>query len=168
MSKYRQDKRSLDQFKKDIKSSHVTERRLMQAYVNWLNSRQDKQPYDWKDNGVDNSGEYIEDPKKVKSTADFVLIREGQKPRTIEIKNSKKNNKDFHLKQNHINRALKEDICFINFMGTETDTPSFCILTPQMMAEAIKDRQRVFFWDKWCFKFLTSEFIFHPVVLPND
>lgn len=157
MSKYRFDNRTEDEFKADIKHCSKVERQLMQRYVDWLNARNDG-VYTFEDHGIDNTGEYIKNTKKVSCQADFILYKDGGRPRKIEIKHCNPYRDVFHLKFNHVAHCLVTDTCIVNWMGVATDHPQFCIITPSQLEASIKKKYTVIFWSKECYRFNNEEF----------
>lgn len=149
---YRFDSRSKDEFVNDIKDCTVIERKLMEIYVSWLNSTK-KNKYTFSDNGVDNSGKFIEDDNKIHTSSDFILHTEGKRDKKIEIKFCRPLLPRFHLKINQIKKYISTDTCIVNFMGIESETPKFCILTPSMLQEYLNNGNRVVMWHKECIRF---------------
>lgn len=164
----RQDNRTTDQFKQDIKNCTMLERKLMQAYVDWLNTKvpgEDK--YTFTDNGVDNTGEYIADPKKVTLDADFLLRRSGRPAYKIDIKFCRTENRYFHLKIGQLENYIQNNVAIVNFMDVDGPNPRFCILKPTDLAEWLEHGPKVKFWSKPCIRFkVSSEHLhWHPVRL---
>lgn len=149
---YRFDKRSPEEFAKAIKDCTLIERKLMEVYVNWLNSTKGE-AYTFSDHGVDNSGEFIKDDNKVNTKADFLLHTKGKRDKKIEIKFCRPQLTRFHLKVKQVEKYIKEDVCIVNFMGIESEEPRFCILTPKVLEEALKNNKRVNMWGKLTIRF---------------
>jgi hypothetical protein len=156
MSRYRQDHRDDKTFAENIKKFTKSEFQLMQLYVAWLNKK-GKAIYTFAHKGVDNSGALIKDDKKVTSEADYVLYKDGKRPRNIDIKQSSKDNASFHLKINHIKRSIKEDTAVVNWMDVEGPNRRFCIITPKMLTEALESKDEVIFWSKKCLRWGVDE-----------
>jgi len=155
---YRLDSRTKEQFAADIKAATAQEKILMGLYVEWLNKTKGggKTPYSFTDNGVDNSGEYLE-PGTAHAAADFILHKKGGRDKKIEIKFSRTvSNSNFHLKVAQMERYIREDVCIINFMGVTPPDCRFCILTPASLKEALVSGERKRFWHKDCIRFKTS------------
>lgn len=151
---YRFDKRTEEEFKNDIENCTKLETVLMGRYVDYLNSRTDKTvDYTFIHNGVDNTGEFIKDDKEVHCGADFILRAPGKLDKPIEIKHCKPKRSAFHLKINHIQQCVKNNVCIINWMGVETDNPQFCILLPSDLEQSLLTGKQVLFWQKKCIKF---------------
>jgi len=153
------DNRTPEEFAKDIKAATATEKELMIIYVNYLNSRKrNDKPYTWVDNGIDNTGEFIPDDKNVDCRADFLLRREGQADRPIEIKFCRPLYNRFHLKTNQVKYYIEHNICIVNFMGIDTATPSFCILPPKKLQELLEDgKHEGWMWGKPCLRIYNKE-----------
>ncbi len=156
-NRYRQDSRTEEEFNKDIAESTKRERLLMELYVNKLNNGLGTSgPYTFVDNGVDNTGKPLENDK-VTTAADFLLKCPGKKDRLIEIKHAKGHIEQIHIKLNHLNAAIKNDVCILVFNGAETDNPQFFILRPKDIEEALKTGYRTRFWKKDCIRFYRSK-----------
>lgn len=157
MSKYRFDNRTEDEFKADIKHCSKVEQDLMARYVNYLNSLGEG-VYTYENNGIDNTGEFIPNDRKVSSEPDFLLKRDGGKPHKVEIKHCNPDRPVFHLKYNHVVSCLMKKATIVNWMGLETDHPKFCVITPEQLEESIKTKKTVVFWAKECYRFNCEEF----------
>lgn len=148
---YRFDHRSEDEFIKDIKECSEFETRLMQLYVSWLNKKSTKK-YSFTHTGVDNTGEFIKNDKEVHSGADFLLDCGDGVSHKIEIKHCKPERSRFHLKLSHINKCIDDDICIVNWMGTDTPEIRFCILTPNDLRKLLGICKQVTMWSKECLR----------------
>lgn len=160
MSKYRFDSRSEEEFKKHIKECSIFERDLMRRYVKYLNSKS-TDVYEFEDNGIDNSGEFIGEDKDVDAKPDFVLLKNKSIRRKIEIKHCKPERTCFHIKLNHINRCIEEDVCIINWMGTDTNNARFCILTPDILRKSLETGYRCSMWSKPVIRFYCKDFVWY-------
>lgn len=156
---YRKDGRTLEQFKEDIKACTKTERDLMNLYLEYLNkSVTDGNYYYYLDNGVDNTGEFIEDNKKITSEADFLLCKIGKPNRKIEIKFCKPDRPVFHLKISHMKRCIKEDVCVVNWMSVDNiSARRFCILTPKKLEHFLNNGYHTKMWFKPCVRIKNAE-----------
>jgi hypothetical protein len=154
---YRFDNRTKEEFQQDIERSTKIERELMTIYVKWLNES-GKAKYTFKDLGIDNSGKFIEDDKAVTCESDFILYKNGTRPRRIEIKHCVPQRSCFHLKENHLRYCVEKDVCIVNFMGIGTATPSFCVLTPAQLEKELKDGEKKKFWSKPCRRLYNSKY----------
>lgn len=157
MKNYRFDSRSEAEFKEDIKHCSKVEQELMQKYVDYLNLSGDG-VYTFANNGVDNSGEYIKDNKKVSSEPDFILYKDGGRPYKMEVKHCNPERDVFHLKVNHVTSCIMKKAYIINWMGVATFHPRFCLISPLDLEESIKKKLPVVFWGKQCYKFNCDEF----------
>lgn len=153
---YRFDTRTKEQFIEEIATRTAMEQVLMQRYVAWLNT-QNKGLYTFVDNGIDNTGAFIEDDKKVKAVPDFVLYKNGTDPKRIEIKHCLPERAVFHLKTGHVNKCIKDDVCIVNWMGVDAENPRFCILTPEQLKLALTQCKHVKFWSKPCLQFKCNQ-----------
>ena len=161
MSKYRRDARTEDEFKQDIKHCSLVEQKLMQKYVDYLNTLgTDK--YTFENNGVDNTGEFIANDKHVSSEPDFILHKNGGRPIKVEIKHCNPHRYVFHLKVNHVTSCIMKKAYIINWMGIATTTPKFCVISPEQLEKSIQKKQPVVFWHKQCYKFNCEEFDWIP------
>jgi hypothetical protein len=150
---YRFDHRTKEEFAADIAKFTAIEKELMIDYVNWLNSKlKDKtQKYIYYDNGIDNSGKYLESDE-VDSRPDFILLTPSGKSRLIEIKFSRNEHDKFHIKLTHVKRCIAEDICLVMWMATETPNKRFCILTPEKLRTLAQDLDRIVKFKPWGYK----------------
>jgi len=155
---YRLDSRTKEQFAADIKAATAQEKILMGLYVEWLNKTKGsgKAPYSFTDNGVDNSGEYLE-PGTAHAAADFILHKKGGRDKKIEIKFCRPERPEFNFKVAQMEKYVREDVCIINFMGVETQNRRFCIFTPKDLKEALASGERKRFWHKDCIRFKTNQ-----------
>jgi hypothetical protein len=129
----------------------------MLRYVNWLNIKNPDDVYSFEDNGIDNTGEFIANDKHLSSKPDFLLFKNGKRPRKIEVKHCKPECTRFHIKLSHVYRCIEEDVCIVNWMGVGGKNPRFCILTPKILSESLK-RPVVRMWQKDAIRFNCDEF----------
>lgn len=155
---YRLDTRTKEQFAADIKAATATEQELMTLYVKWLNTTKGggKATYSFVDNGVDNTGKYLEEGQ-AHAAADFILKTEGKRDKLIEIKFARENISSFNFKVAQLERYVQEDVCIVNFMGVETSNRRFCIFTPASLKEALASGERKRMWHKDCIRFSTAK-----------
>lgn len=148
--RYRKDQRSVEQFAKDIKECSKIETQLMKRYVAWLNATkgEGKKIYSFVDNGVNNKGVLLKD-EDVDARADFILVKNGAKPRLIDVKFSREPSKKFRIKLTQVKRYLKDDVAIVVFM--DLSQPKFCIITPDRMRGWLKEKTTVQF-APWGFK----------------
>jgi hypothetical protein len=160
---YRFDKRTKEQFIEDIKNATKVEQALMKYYVGWLNRHNKRaKSYTYRDNGIDNSGKFLE---KADSRADFCLDTPSGKSHLIEIKFSRKENKNFHIKVTHVNRCITDDVCVVVFMDVDGENKRFCILTPDMLRHMMTKEDRIVKFHPWggklCLKIANEEVDWH-------
>ncbi len=128
---YRFDARSKSQFKKDIKNSHIIESEIALRLCLTVFNKTKKWP-DLEANGTDVTGEFIENNRKITTSADFKI-----NTRLVEITRSDiPCNRVFHQKVSKVNRSIKDnfDIIFVNGYIRDKDCP-FLWLTPELMQE---------------------------------
>lgn len=123
--------RTYDEFKEDIKKGHRDERIVIERYAKFYKSKTGKE-LTIVDNGVDNSGEFL-DVDKVNHSADFLV---NGKP--IEVKIIEKDLFKFRLKLNLLKAYVKEGASVLIVLGWETDTPKFTILDVDKLKHVIK------------------------------
>jgi len=127
--------RTYEQFKEDIKQGHTNEREVINRYAKFYKSKTGKD-LDVVDNGVDNSGEFIE-VTQVKDDADFIV---NGKP--MEVKIIKHNLLKFRLKLNLIKSYIEQNADVLIVLGWETDTPEFAILNKEQLENMVKYGKR--------------------------
>jgi len=124
MSGYRKDKRSLKEFKADIKSAKHIE---LDCLMRWLKI-QDK-PLSYQANAPGEDGEYLED-KEVTTDADYSVESYG----LMEVKFSKPMiNKHFHLKVAQVQSYLKQGATILMVNGYETERPEWTLIYPDKL-----------------------------------
>ena len=154
------DNRTDEEFAKDIKSCTSIEQKLIQIYVKYLNDTSDTKTYEYINNGVDNTGKFIQDDKKIVADADFIIKHPDFEDKPVEIKFSRKLCSDFHLKLGQVNKYIETNTTVVMFMGIDKKNTKFCILAPSDLQHAIKHNKHIHFkaWGgKLCIKFNTSE-----------
>lgn len=154
---FRRGNRTKEEFAAHIEKCSITENMLMEIYVDWLNKQSSKDKYTYSHNGIANDGSFIENDKHITADADFVLYKNGGRPRKIEIKHCGPERSKFHIKVRHMKRCIKEDYAIINWMGTDSDNPRFCILTPKILEEKLANGKEVNFWQQPCHRWNNSE-----------
>lgn len=167
----RYDVRTKEQFKDDIKKATATEAVLMAVYVDWLNTNLDADKYTFSDHGIDNTGEFIEDGKKVTHDADFILQRKGKRNKKIDIKFCREERTCSHLKVSQLDSYVQDDVCIVNFMGLNGTNPRFCIIPPKDIVEWLRVGERVKFFPwggQLCIKLPNEEMTWHNVDLKGQ
>jgi hypothetical protein len=159
---YREDVRSHDEFKRDIKAGAIAEHKILQRWLNVIEKETGSRPK-YKNNGCDNSGKYLKD-NQVTQDADYEVDGYG----LVEIKFSKpKLNNVLHLKVNQVNRILsdKTNILFANGWLCKGNT-TFCFITPRDLNIAIKNADKVrwvgFGW-KMSYRININQFKWQPL-----
>src|SRR5205085_10477008 len=90
------------------------------------------------DNGIDNTGEYIEDSREISSNADFIV-----NGRPLEIKHVKNKLFKFRLKMNPIDSYINQKARILLVLGWETDSPEFTILNLEQIQHIAKYGKKV-------------------------
>lgn len=134
---YRKDKRSLEQFKKDIIHSTIRERAILNRVLKPIYD-QTGIPLIIEDNGVDNTGEFTEEAT---TDADFKVGR------LIDVKYEDPNMQRFHLKVNQVQSYLKQNAVILFVMGFDTKTPKYTWIEPK----DIINNETEIFWQKKCY-----------------
>ena len=131
---YRRDNRSLDKFKQDIKDGSLAEREIMTRWLDIEQKRTGRRPV-CKDNGCDNTGEYLSD-RSVTLAPDFSVEGIG----LVEVKFSyPKLGRVFHLKTDQVIHYLKHNACILFCDGWRTDKPLYVMITPQMLTDLVRN-----------------------------
>lgn len=158
---HRFDFRSKDEFKRDIKSSTITERELFMAWLDLLEKDTGTRPV-YKDTGCGKDGEFLED-NQVSADPDFYVEGYGN----IEVKFSKKILTDkFHLKVSQINQYQKKNTTILMINGANEDTPTFTMLKPEALNKISETCEQVSwsgFGNKMSFKIPVSMFIWRAL-----
>lgn len=154
--KYRKDRRSVAQFRKDIQESSQIEQELMEVYVSDLSKRRGVK-YTFKDNGCDNTGKLLED-RNVTTDPDFLLITPSGIKHKIEIKFSRPDKEDFHLKDDQLKAMYRHDCCLIMFMGIDTPNRRYCVIKPDKFMEILEKAPKKVIWSKDARRLLVKDF----------
>lgn len=158
--KYRKDKRTREQFKRDIEESTKIERVLMELYTADLSRRRGIK-YTFEDNGCDNSGKLLAD-KHVTTDPDFLLITPAGKRHKIEIKFSRPDKEDFHLKDDQLRAMQKHACALVVFMGTETPNRRYCVIKPDQFPIILEKCPKKVLWSKDARQLMTKDFEWFP------
>lgn len=125
--------RTYEQFKEDIKQSTLDERVIIEKYKLYC-----KRNYNIdiiiEDNGVDNTGEFLE-VSKVRSDADFIV-----NGKLVEVKTIKNKLDSFRLKVASIKSYIKQNATMLLVSGWKTDNPEFTMITPKLMNNLLKTK----------------------------
>lgn len=160
MKDYRFDKRDKKQFATDIQTATKIESDLMDVYVEWLNLKRDagSAAYFKIETGINNTGEFIADLRRVNSNPDFLLARHGfDYRRHIDIKFSRPYKTDFHLKTSQIKNYIENDCAVVMFMGIETDKRKMCVITPHELQILLNEKPVIKMWQKDCIKITNKD-----------
>lgn len=123
--------RTLEEFKIDIKEGHKNEREIINRYAKFYEQKTGRKLHII-DNGVDNSGEFL-DITKVKDNVDFIV---NGKP--LEVKIIEKKLFKFRLKLNLLKSYIKQNANMLIVIGWETDSPEFTILNKEKIQNVVK------------------------------
>ena len=129
---YRFDKRSKEQFIKDIEEASRIERQLLERWLIWL-EKEYGQKFNYCNTGCGNDGQYLEQ-KDVNCKADFEVDKFG----LVEVKFSKTWADPFHLKVQQIQKYAEQDACILFVNGSETATPKFTFIEPKKLMKKKK------------------------------
>lgn len=125
--------RSYDQFKKDIFESTKDERIIIELYAKYCKDKHGV-IIDIKDNGIDNTGEFLE-LSKVRKDADFIV-----NGHLVEVKTIREKLNSFRLKVYSIKSYIKQKANMLLVSGWKTDNPEFTIITPKLMRNIMKEK----------------------------
>jgi hypothetical protein len=123
--------RTYEEFEKDIRQGHINEREVIKRYAKLYKEKTGKDLHII-DNGVDNTGEFL-DVSKVRDDVDFVV---NGKP--LEVKIIKNKLFQFRLKLNLLKSYIEQNANVLVVIGWETDTPEFTILGKQDIEHVVK------------------------------
>ncbi len=117
---YRFDHRSKEEFSKDIKRATLIENWLMDLWVKEMVLRGNK--IDYFDNGVDNSGEFVDIPN---SSSDYKIIENGE-TKFIEVKTSPiGNDKKSSFKVDALQACIRNKAEILVFYNIATRSTNF-------------------------------------------
>lgn len=158
---YRFDSRSEDQFKKDIKSSTMTERALFLLWLDLIERETGTRP-DYVDTGCGKNGEFLED-SAVSADPDFSVSGYGN----VEVKFSKPMIKDdFHLKVSQVKKYQEKKTTILMVNGIDHDVPQFTMIKPEALANVTAFCEKVpwrGFGGKMAYKIPVGMFIWRPL-----
>lgn len=161
MGNYRFDKRSKDEFKKDIEEASKTEEEILKLWIDILQKDGLTRP-SYQDLAAGRDGSFLKDAD-VDSTADFEVEGHGK----VEVKFCKPFLKErFHLKVGQLKSYIKQGCKILIVNGWETDKPEFAIINTTMM-EKIVDNCEIVKWigfgQKPAYRVPTSFFVWRPL-----
>ena len=136
---YRMDNRTRDQFIQDIKQGNEREARaikLFKDYLYWLHGYIGE----IKENGVDMSGEFIEDATKIHTGADY---RVGANELPLEVKTSVGHTLEIYLKVEQVNSYIKQGSALLFVNGIERPSPAFTFFTSQDLEKVVGNSEEV-------------------------
>jgi len=157
---YRKDFRNDEEFKRDIKAGSVAERKILKRWLNLVERETGRRP-SFKDNGCDNSGEYLEEPD-VTQDADYEV--EGYGLIEVKFSNPLLHNV-FHLKVDQVCRILadKTNILFANGWSVKGKT-MYAFITPEDLEAAVMKAEQVSwhgFGNKMAYRLRVNQFRWH-------
>jgi hypothetical protein len=128
---YRMDNRTKEQFIQDIKVGNERERLAVSLFRHYLR-REFGFTGDIKENGVDMTGDFIEDVKNVNTGADYVV---GVAELPMEVKTSTGHSVDIYLKVKQIDSYIRQGASLLYVNGIERDIPAFTFWTVEDLKE---------------------------------
>lgn len=129
MENYRMDGRSKEQFIQDIKKGNDRERLAIKLFTGFLR-RDFGSTIIVEENGVDMSGDFIEDDNKVTAEADYKVNGE-----LMEVKTSSGHSKDIYLKVRQIDSYIKQGASLLYVNGINREVPAFTFWTVEELKE---------------------------------
>lgn len=150
---YRLDNRTVDQYERDMKDSHVIERDIIHRYSLYLFKRY-KKTIRIQNNGCDNSGKLLS-KEEVNTKADFIL---NGKP--FEVKFNRDMLDAFHFKVGQAESYASQRAFILWCNGYNTARPKFAIINPFEVKQIVKFKPRRFFpeWQKDVFQLKTDDY----------
>jgi hypothetical protein len=126
---YRMDNRTKEQFIQDIKKGNERERLAITLFKHFL-KREFGFTGDIVENGVDMTGDFIEDTKQVTTGADYMV---GNNP--LEVKTSTGHNTTIYLKVKQVDSYIRQGASVLYVNGIERDIPAFTFWTVEDLKE---------------------------------
>lgn len=127
--------RTKEQFAEDIKKAHSNERDIIERIKIWYKQEKNIE-LTIEDNGVDNTGEYLE-LENVTTDADFKVNGE-----LFEVKYHIQDLELFRMKYTRIVSYYKQRAYIVLVNGYETDSPRFTIMSPKKIYLLIKRKKQ--------------------------
>ena len=129
MSSYRMDGRSEDEFIRDIQKGNERERLAMCLFEKYLRR---ELSFDGTivENGVDMSGEFIQDDKKVTAEADYLV-----NGLPLEVKTSKNHTTRIYLKVSQVDSYIKQGASLLYVNGIDEIQPAFTFFSLEDLKE---------------------------------
>jgi hypothetical protein len=125
LSNYRMDNRTKEQFIDDIRKGTERERLAITLFKHYVR-REFSFTGDIKENGVDMTGDFIEEDGKVTTGADYSI---GKNELPLEVKTSVGHNSVIYLKSRQIDAYIKQGASILYVNGIEGDVPAFTLWT---------------------------------------
>lgn len=139
--KYRFDRRTKEEFARDIAKGHEIETDLLERWLDHLEEKHGERPT-VEFTGCGEGGEYLES-HEVNDDADYYVDGYG----LVEVKFAKPMlERDFHLKVHQVESYIRQESYVLMVLGVETDQAKFALITP----ETLKDIQvscKIVRWD---------------------
>jgi hypothetical protein len=129
LENYRMDSRTKEQFIQDIKVGNERERLAITLFKSYLR-REFGFTGSIDENGVDMSGDFIEDVKQVTTGADYKV---NGKP--LEVKTSTGHNTNIYLKVKQLDAYIRQGASILYVNGIERDFPAFTFWTVEDLKE---------------------------------
>jgi hypothetical protein len=136
---YRMDNRTKEQFIADIQKGNERERLAVCLFKNFLR-REFGFTGDIVENGVDMSGDFIEDERKVNTGADYVV---GVNKLPLEVKTSTGHNTTIYLKVKQIDSYIRQGASILYVNGIERENPAFTFWTVEDLKEIKRSCEQV-------------------------
>ena len=163
-SNYRFDKRTKQEFQKDIKDRTLEERRLFFVWLDLLEADSNERP-DYDDTGCGKDGEFLENAN-VTTNADYYV--EGYGP--IEVKFAMPVlTRYFHLKARQVKSYIEQSATVLMVNGASEDVPTFTMIDPNALQSIVDDEDvPVIPWqgfgNKPSYRIPIARFIWRPMI----
>jgi hypothetical protein len=138
MENYRMDGRTKEQFIEDIKKGNERERLAITLFRHYLR-RDHGFTGDIIENGVDMTGDFIEDVKKVKADADYKV---GKAELPLEVKTSAGHSMTIYLKERQVKSYIRQNACLLYVNGIE-EIACFTFFTVEDLKEIVRTQTPV-------------------------
>jgi len=159
---YRFDKRTKEEFEKDIKERTLLERSLFIAWLDLVEKETGSRP-EFTDTGCGKDGELLED-KDVNTNPDFHVDGYGK----VEVKFANPMiRKFFHLKINQVKSYVKKDATILMINGAGEEIPEFTMIKKPALERIMSECKEVpwaGFGYKPSYKIPVDQFIWRPLV----
>jgi hypothetical protein len=115
LTNYRMDNRTKEQFIQDIKKGNERERLAITLFKHYLR-REHGFTQDIKENGVDMTGDFIEDERAVNTGADYLV---GKAELPLEVKTSAGHSMTIYLKEKQLKSYIRQGASLLYVNGIE-------------------------------------------------